>query len=201
MHVSALWMRSTVIYNNNIFSAHISLLFTASFPAYLLIYFTAQHSAVSQATIFSIVTKDTVETCDKQWPLVQAWDQRLPHQKETLHSAESKWIDQFGSQPFLSLSLSVCVRSVLAMISLTILLYVFVQWNKAVGQCCIVLCARVCESVSFTGSVVLLFGLIVIRWDKEAAKYGKCQTGQWGRNVYLYFLLLWSIPIEFFSSV
>lgn len=30
-------------------------------------------------------------------------------------------MDQFGSQPFLSLSPSVCVRSVLAMISLTIL--------------------------------------------------------------------------------
>lgn len=72
MQVSALRMRSTVIYNNNIFSAHILLLFTASFPAYLLIYFTAQHSAVSEATIFSIVTQDTVETCDKQWPLVQA---------------------------------------------------------------------------------------------------------------------------------
>lgn len=75
-------------------------------------------------------------------------------------------------------------------------LYVFVQWNKAAGQCCIVLCAWVCEYVSFTGSVVLLFGLIVIRWDKDAAKYGKSQTGQWGRNVYLYFLLLWSNSIE-----
>lgn len=109
MNVSALWMRSTVIYNNNIFSAHISLLFTASFPAYLLIYFTAKHSAVSQATIFSIVTQATEETCDKQWPLVQAWDQRLPHQKETLHSAGCKRMDQFGSQPFLSLSLFLCV--------------------------------------------------------------------------------------------
>lgn len=147
MHVSALWMRSTVIYNNNIFSAHISLLFTASFPAYLLIYFTAQHSAVSQATIFSIVTQDTVETCDKQWPLVQAWDQRLPQQKEMLHSAESKWMDQFGSQPFLSLSLSVCVRSVLAMISLTILsTCLFSETKQSVNAVlyCVPKCVSLC---------------------------------------------------------
>lgn len=105
----------------------------------------------------------------------------------------------------LSLSLYVCVCSIRSCYDFTYnSLYMFVQWNKAAGQCCIVLCARVCEYVSLTGSVVLLFALIVIRWDKDVAKYGKCQTGQWGRNVYLYFLLLWSNSIEwglaFFSS-
>lgn len=119
----------------------------------------------------------------KQWPWVQAWDQHLPHGEETLHSAGRKWMHQYGSLNLLFPSLSFCVCSIHSCYDFTYnSLYVFVQWNKAVGQCCIVLCARVCESVSFTASAVLLFGLIVIRWDKDTAKYGKCPNRSMGKK-------------------
>lgn len=110
-------MRSTAIYNNNSFSAHISPLFTTSFPAYLLIYFTVLNRAVSQPAIFSIVTQATPETCEEQWPLVR------PTSSSARGNATQCWESVNGpiwlSQP--SLSLLLCVRSALAMISLTIL--------------------------------------------------------------------------------
>lgn len=101
-------MRSTVIYNNNTFSAHISPLFTAPFPTYLLIYFTAQHWAVSQPS--SIVRQDAAETCHKQWPLAQARDQHLPHQrKHYTVQGVSEWTNLALSAISFSLSLFLCV--------------------------------------------------------------------------------------------
>lgn len=140
---------------------------------------------------------------DKQWPLAQDWNQQLPWREEAANRARTMWMGQFGwardelsvflSPPF---SLPVCVRSILAMISLTILRMCLFWETKRVGQWRIV-CAAECVCVLYRLHNVIVcdsWRSIVAGWDRDIvskAKYGTCRTGQWGRNAYLCFLLLW----------